>query len=626
MKTEQSTALFFDEKRGHLEPKLKPPLPNILVGGIAGLLIAAAITAPWYLFFPQLPVVLKLLLNALVCTILGMLVLYLFSHRPFWPRRLLGLPPRPSRLGFAIEAERKRLYALLDGLPAIVYLKAPDYTIRFANRHFRTRYGDPGDRLCYDVVHGRATPCEFCPTESVFQGRQPFESERIFPDGTIYQLYDYPFVDVDGTDLVLQLGIDVTLRRQAEAALERTNAELLALSQAERSQRLFAEGLAQAALALNSSLEMEEVLDAILEQTQRVIPYHAAALMLCEGERVYMARHRGMEQFPELLGVLSPGLSVQDLPLLETVCYNQQGVLIADVQLEPRWPSVPELEWVRSFAAVPLTREEQVVGLIALFGDQVDFFSQESIDRLHVFATHADLVLRNVRLFEEMREGRRRLQALSRRLVEVQESERRYVARELHDEVGQALTSLRVKLGLLERQGEAPAAIRLGLIQLSAVIEQVMENLHRLAIDLRPASLDHLGLEAALRQHCTVAGTTHNLSVQLEALHWKGRLSPETEVALYRIVQEALNNVVQHAHASHADVILDRRDGHVLAIVEDNGCGFDPKDVGKNDRLGLLGIRERAEALGGTLLIESAPGSGTTIRVEVPCDDSYPDR
>jgi signal transduction histidine kinase len=273
-----------------------------------------------------------------------------------------------------------------------------------------------------------------------------------------------------------------------------------------------------------------------------------------------------------------------------------------------------------------LAQEDQIVGLIALLSDQVNYFSQESVDRLHVFATHAELVLRNVRLFEEMRESRRQLQALSRRLVQVQENERRHVARELHDEVGQALTSLRVELGLLERQADAPPAIRRGMVQLKATIEQVMENLHRLAIDLRPASLDHLGLEAALRQHCARTGVTHNLSVQIEAPHWEGRLSPEIEVALYRIVQEALNNVVQHARASHADVILGKQDGHVIAIVEDNGQGFDPQATGKPDRLGLLGMHERAEALGGTLLVESAPGSGTTIRVEVPSDDSDPDR
>jgi signal transduction histidine kinase len=119
---------------------------------------------------------------------------------------------------------------------------------------------------------------------------------------------------------------------------------------------------------------------------------------------------------------------------------------------------------------------------------------------------------------------------------------------------------------------------------------------------------------------------THPLAVQIEAPHWVGRLQPQTEVALYRIVQEALNNVVQHAHASHADVILAQRNGNVIAIVEDNGQGFDPQAVGKQDRLGLLGIRERAEALGGALLVESAPGSGTTIRVEVPSGDSNPDR
>jgi signal transduction histidine kinase len=537
-----------------------------------------------------------------------------------------GVPAKGTGPDPYSEAERNRLYALLDELPAIVYLKAPDYTIRFANRRFRTLYGDPGDGLCYKLVHGRDAPCELCPATSVLKDRQPVESERVFPDGAVYQLYDYPFVDVDGTELVLQLGLDVTRRKQAEIELAHTNAELLALSQAERSQRFFAEGLAQAALALSGSLDVEEVLDAILEQTQRVIPYHAAALMLWEGDKLYLARHRGMDQFPEILTLMEPGLSLEAWPAVEALCRTSQGVLLEDVQLSADWPADSELAWVRSFAAVPLTQQGQTVGLIALLSDLVGFFPEESMQRLRAFAAHADLVLRNARLFEEMREGRERLQALSRRLVGVQEDERRAVARELHDEAGQALTSLRVQVELLDRRADDPDAVRGGTAQLKAAIEQVMGNLHRLAMDLRPASLDHLGLEAALRQHCEAIRATHGLSVQMEAPHWTGRLAPETEVALYRIVQEALNNVVRHAQASQVDVILERRDGRVIAVIEDNGQGFDPQAPRSREQLGLLGMRERAEALGGTLLIESTPGLGATIRVEVPRGNSHPDR
>jgi len=320
------------------------------------------------------------------------------------------------------------------------------------------------------------------------------------------------------------------------------------------------------------------------------------------------------------------GLSLESFAALKTTCRDRQAALIADTHLAPEWQTVSGLAWLRSFAAVPLSPGDQMVGLIALFSDQVDFFSQASIDRLQVFAAHAELAFHNAWLFEEMRAGREQLQALSRRLVEVQESERRSIARELHDEVGQALTSLRVELGLLERKAIDPQQVVLGVTQLKQILEGVMENLHRLAVNLRPASLDHLGLEAALRQHGASVSASHPLAVQIEAINWEGRLPTEVEVALYRIVQEAINNVVRHAQASHADVILERRDGHVIAIVEDDGLGFDPAAAGQTDRLGLVGMRERAEALGGTFIVESAPGNGTTVCVEVPLGHPDPDR
>ena len=225
-----------------------------------------------------------------------------------------------------------------------------------------------------------------------------------------------------------------------------------------------------------------------------------------------------------------------------------------------------------------------------------------------------------------MRASREQLQALSRRLVEVQEEERRSIARELHDEVGQALTTLRVELEVLERKIGDPPQVVLGTTQLKQIVEQVMQNLHRLAVDLRPASLDQLGLAAAVRQHGASVRAAQGIEVQVETLNWDGRLPAELEVTLYRIVQESLNTVVRPAREGHADVILERRDSSVIAVIEDDGQGFDPAAVRERDRLGLLGMRERAEALGGTLLVESAPGSGTTVRVEVPFGHTSPDR
>ncbi len=140
-------------------------------------------------------------------------------------------------------------------------------------------------------------------------------------------------------------------------------------------------------------------------------------------------------------------------------------------------------------------------------------------------------------------------------------------------------------------------------------------------MDLRPASLDLLGLVPALNQYVKATGERYGLNAQFKVIGLvEGRLPAAMETALYRIVQEALTNVVRHAQATRVDVLLEHRDEQVVLVVEDNGCGFEANlaDQAQAGHLGLIGMQERAEMLNGTLMIESAPGSGTTIVIEVP--------
>jgi signal transduction histidine kinase len=524
----------------------------------------------------------------------------------------------------ALDEERRRLFNLLDELPGIVYVRGPVYSIDFANRHFRERFGDPTAGPCYWVIHERDTPCEPCRCDTALAEGQLMESEWIFADGTSYQLNDYPFVDVDGVRKVLHLGIDTTKRRQAEAELEEANRELLALSRAEHRERILAESLAQAALALNSSLDSGQVLDQILEQTLRVVPCSAASVMLIEHKQIQLVRQRGLESWQGAeLERLEAGVPLESMPRLQAACQARLPMLIEDTKRDPQDRLANGLEWVRSLVALPMIQGDSVLGFITLLSDQAGFFAQESLLRLGSFASHAALAIANARLYQEMKESREQLQSLSRRLVEVQENERRYVARELHDEAGQALTSLMIQLKLLQREAADPDRVQGGVTELMGEVEGVMENLHRLAMDLRPASLDHVGLSAALSQHCHTLAEQHAIQVTFEAIGVEGRVAPDVETALYRIVQEALNNVIRHGQATRADVLLERRRDRLAAIVEDDGRGFDPEMAAGPDHLGLVGIQERAMALGGSLTIESSPSQGTALFVEIP--HAYPD-
>jgi two-component system CheB/CheR fusion protein len=212
-----------------------------------------------------------------------------------------------------------------------------------------------------------------------------------------------------------------------------------------------------------------------------------------------------------------------------------------------------------------------------------------------------------------------RLQLL-RQLVRTQEDERRRIARDIHDHLGQQSTALRLNLEALKDMCVAYKELCGPIAQMQMIAARLDADVDFLAWELRPAALDDLGLAAALANfikewsnHFAIPADFHTTGIDKE------RPSPEAETNLYRIAQEALNNTVKHAQASRVDVLLERRDHQVVLIVEDDGVGFDPNDKEQADRgLGLLGMRERAAIIGGTLEIEASPNRGTTIFARVP--------
>ncbi|MGE5777129.1 MAG: ATP-binding protein, partial [Chloroflexota bacterium] len=419
---------------------------------------------------------------------------------------------------------------------------------------------------------------------------------------------------------------DITERKQAEEELAERNIRLQALSIAEREQRQLSESLAEAALVLNKSMKLDEVLPLILEQVKAVIPYQLAIVLMFDGDSVYDASHKGDPRWVQALAEIPNRFPLESFPALAGVRQSHQPVLISDTKKEERWAIVNGLEWSRSLLSVPLLAEQQVLGFLNLFAEQPDFFTPEMCDRLVVFASHAAVAIQNAWLFEQVRASNERLQLLSRRLVEIQENERLYIARELHDEAGQMLTSLMLDLVTLESQAHEPEVILKKVPEMEEAISAISENLHNVAMALRPASLDHLGLVPALRQYVESVGERYKLKASFTAGHFQGRLPANMETELYRIVQEALTNVARHAHASQVDVIITTRDCKLIVMVEDDGKGFDPEKVPDTGHLGLFGMRERAEMIGGKLVIESKPGQGTTVMVEVDYDSPIVDR
>jgi len=277
-------------------------------------------------------------------------------------------------------------------------------------------------------------------------------------------------------------------------------------------------------------------------------------------------------------------------------------------------------------AMVPLLTRTEVLGVLNLACEDPALFDERELTLLGAIGRQLGVAIENARLWDMLKRRDLLRGQLLKQAIAAQEDERRRIARELHDQAGQALTSLLVWLRAMEAEAEGSAGVIVSpdrLQELKAIVADTLDGVHDLALELRPSVLDDLGLVPALRRYVHTYQDRHLLAIDFQTAGLDGvRLPPSVETALYRIAQEALTNVVQHAGAQRVSLLLEARAGAVIAIIEDDGCGFEADRLmrGPADErwLGLAGMRERANLVGGKLSIESAPGDGTTVFVEVP--------
>jgi len=255
------------------------------------------------------------------------------------------------------------------------------------------------------------------------------------------------------------------------------------------------------------------------------------------------------------------------------------------------------------------TRDE--IGLLTLA------FNKMTISLSRNYREREELLVK-LREKEEMR-----LQLLDKVMI-AQEDERKRISRELHDETSQALTSLMVGLKILESEASTHA-VGDRLQEMRETVSHTLDEVHHLAVELRPSVLDHMGLVPALENYVREYQAKHLIEVDFHVTGFQGRrTAPAVEVALYRIVQEALTNVAKYAKAENVSALLDWRENWVSAIVEDDGLGFDIRSVTRSpgQGLGLFGMQERAALLGGTFNLESQPGMGTTVFIKIPVESA----
>ncbi|HVE25387.1 MAG TPA: GAF domain-containing sensor histidine kinase [Sporichthya sp.] len=289
---------------------------------------------------------------------------------------------------------------------------------------------------------------------------------------------------------------------------------------------------------------------------------------------------------------------------------------------------------MHTFVGTPLRYRGRVLGELYLAEKQGgDTFTADDERVLEALAALAAAAYWNAQLLAAERQVAARAtalldarergdgpQAVFRRLVWAEEEERARVARELHDGLGQILTSAALFAKGVEESVDGELAARVAVFR--RLVERALVSARALVRGLRPLELDELGLLAALERLTADVRETHGLRVDLHGAPVPA--SRDVETAVYRIIQEALNNVVRHAGATWASVVVGRNAGRVVVIVEDDGRGFDRGALTthgmRGEQLGLLGMKERAAAIGGELTVESEPGRGTLVRLEVPAE------
>jgi PAS domain S-box-containing protein len=390
----------------------------------------------------------------------------------------------------------------------------------------------------------------------------------------------------------------------------------------ERQARQTTETLRTANVALSQTLDLEIILDSLLRYLAQLVPYDSANVMLLDPDDgfFYVRAMRGYE------GWTDPGLARQinfanDNPPLQALYQTRQGVLIDDTYTYPGWERPSGAEHVRNWMGIPLIAGGSLIGVFSADKAQAAFFNENHLRLAEALAAQASIAIQNARLFEALEIGREQLRRLSQQAIAILEEERRRVSRELHDEAGQALTALRISLGLMKEALPAePPALREQMSDAIQLTGETMEQIRLLAQGLRPPALDTVGLASVVEGYCRDFSARTRLRVEC---HTKAvpPLPDSHIITLYRFLQEALTNVVRHAQATWAEVRLNYDGAFVTLEVTDDGVGFDASSLMAGVRpggIGLLGMRERMELLQGTLLVESRPGQGTHLVARLP--------
>ncbi len=523
------------------------------------------------------------------------------------------------------ESSGKYLQAIIDSLEDELIVVDKDYHIVQANQAVLSRHRKRREEVigqyCYDVSHGLAELCRpprhECPLKVTWETGKPARATHIhvyYVKGEKKQRYldiiASPIRDSQGNVIaVTELMRDVTEAKKLELEIAAVQRNLLALN--------------AIAGVLSQSLDLDNVLNSALDKTLEIMKASTGGILLPDEEKqtLYYRVHRGLstKYAQEVCYRLGEGIAGR-------IAQTGESILSEDISVDPRvaHPDLIIKEGLRAFAGVPLLSKGRILGVINIASHEAHKFSPEDIQLLENIAVQIAIAVENTKLHREVQQKDEIRGELLREILSIQEEERKRIARELHDETSQTLASLAASLEAMN--GMLPPGtdkIKTRLRKAQSLSISALDEMHKLIYELRPTLLDDLGLVAATRWLADNNLGADEVKVDFKVRGRERRLPPQIEITLFRVIQEAISNIVKHAHARNVAISLYFKKSVIITHIGDDGRGFDVKEaIRSKDRprgLGLLGMKERVALVNGILSIRSHPdGDGTKIEIEIP--------
>ena len=369
----------------------------------------------------------------------------------------------------------------------------------------------------------------------------------------------------------------------------------------EQEERALTEALRDTLATLSSTLDLDKILDHILDTVGRVTPYDGANVLLVESDLVHVVRQRGYIAKEDEKAWLNQRIPVAKLAVLQQLMDIGKPMAIANTNTSAMWIGFPDLDWVNSNVIAPIQSNHEILGFLSLDSATPGFFTQAHADQLQTFADQAAIAIQNARLLDRAK----RAAVLG---------ERNRIANELHDTISQTLWSMSLITERLPVIWEIDQVTARGsLATLHQLSQNALEEMRSLLLELHPLSLTNAKLGDLITQVSNIMTSRTGIAIQVQIIA-QVVVPPAVHFTIYRVVQEALNNVALHALANHVDVTLNSTAQQLELTIQDNGRGFDPNHTSLG-RLGLIIMKERVDNIGGVMEIISHEGQGTLIKV-----------